>query len=248
MTRSRAKFGAGTEKRIMAFDFEKAKKILGGDLSNENLIKTAFTHRSYLNEHHDYPNPSNERLEFLGDAVLQLLSSEYLYNNYPEAPEGELTNYRSSVVCTPSLAEEAKRMGYGDLLLLSNGEEATGGRDREYILANTFEAVLGALYLERGLDRCRTFLEKELFPKIKELVESNVYKDAKSKFQELAQEKFGVTPVYQVVDSWGPDHEKTFKMSVFVGKESWGVGEGKSKQRAEQSAAENALKRLEKEV
>ena len=230
----------------MAFDFVKTKQILGDDLSDENLFKTAFTHRSYLNEHHEYTNPSNERLEFLGDAVLQLLSSEFLYKTYTEAPEGDLTNYRSSVVCTSSLAREAKRMGYGSLLLLSNGEEATGGRDREYILANTFEAVLGALYLDRGLEKCRQFLEKELFFKISDIVTGNVYRDAKSQFQEMAQDKFGVTPVYQVIDSWGPDHEKTFKMGVFIGKENWGTGEGKSKQRAEQVAAENGLKRMEK--
>lgn len=225
----------------MAFNFDEVKKILGNDLKDENLFRTSFTHRSYLNEHHEYDNPSNERLEFLGDAVLQLLSSEFLYNAYSKAPEGELTNYRSSIVCTPSLAMEAKRMGYGKLLLLSNGEEATGGREREYILANTFEAVLGALYLDQGLDKCREFLTKELFGKITELVNGDEYKDAKSKFQELAQEKYGVTPVYQVIDSWGPDHEKMFKVGVFINKENWGVGDGKSKQKAEQSAAENAL-------
>ena len=230
----------------MPFDFDKTKQILGPDLDDENLFKTAFTHRSYLNEHHECENPSNERLEFLGDAVLQLLSSEFLYKTYPEAPEGEMTNYRSSVVCTSSLAQEAKRMGYGSLLLLSNGEEATGGREREYILANTFEAVLGALYLDRGLERCREFLEKELFSKISNIVDNDIFKDSKSQFQEMAQDKFGITPVYQIIDSWGPDHEKTFKMGVFIGKESWGIGEGKSKQRAEQAAAESGLKRMEK--
>ena len=230
----------------MPFDFDKTKQILGPDLDDENLFKTAFTHRSYLNEHHECENPSNERLEFLGDAVLQLLSSEFLYKTYPEAPEGEMTNYRSSVVCTSSLAQEAKRMGYGSLLLLSNGEEATGGREREYILANTFEAVLGALYLDRGLEICRQFLEKELFSKISNIVDNDIFKDSKSQFQEMAQDKFGITPVYQIIDSWGPDHEKTFKMGVFIGKESWGIGEGKSKQRAEQAAAESGLKRMEK--
>lgn len=228
----------------MGFDFEKIKNILGISLTDSNLFKTAFTHRSYLNEHREYTNPSNERLEFLGDAVLQLLSSEYLYTNYPDSPEGDLTNFRSSVVCTPSLAEEAKRMGYGELLLLSNGEEATGGRSREYILANTFEAVLGALYKDQGLEACRDFLLKQLFYKVADMINSNVYKDAKSKFQEKAQEKYGVTPSYQVLDSWGPDHEKTFKVGVFIEKKNWGVGEGKSKQRAEQAAAEDGLKRL----
>ncbi|OGC61186.1 ribonuclease III [candidate division WWE3 bacterium RIFOXYB1_FULL_43_24] len=230
----------------MSFDFDKTKQILGKDLTDENLFRTAFTHRSYLNEHHECENPSNERLEFLGDAVLQLLSSEFLYKTYPEAPEGEMTNFRSSVVCTSSLAQEAKRMGYGNLLLLSNGEEATGGREREYILANTFEAVLGALYLDKGLEKCRKFLEKELFSKISNIVDNDIFKDSKSQFQEMAQDKFGVTPVYQIIDSWGPDHEKTFKMGVFIGKENWGIGEGKSKQRAEQAAAESGLKRMEK--
>jgi ribonuclease-3 len=225
----------------MAFNLDKISEILGEELADGNLFKTAFTHRSYLNEHHEYSNPSNERMEFLGDAVLQLLSSEFLYNLYPEAPEGDLTNYRSSIVCTSSLAEEARKMGYGDLLLLSNGEEATGGRDREYILANTFEAVLGALYFDKGLDKCRDFLAKQLFYKVSGLVDSDIYKDAKSKFQEIAQEKYGVTPIYQVIDSWGPDHEKIFKVGVFINKENWGLGEGKSKQKAEQSAAENAL-------
>ena len=231
---------------MMSFDFDKTKQILGKDLTDENLFRTAFTHRSYLNEHHECENPSNERLEFLGDAVLQLLSSEFLYKTYPEAPEGEMTNFRSSVVCTSSLAQEAKRMGYGNLLLLSNGEEATGGREREYILANTFEAVLGAIYLDKGLEKCRKFLEKELFSKISNIVDNDIFKDSKSQFQEMAQDKFGVTPVYQIIDSWGPDHEKTFKMGVFIGKENWGIGEGKSKQRAEQAAAESGLKRMEK--
>lgn len=228
----------------MSFDVQKASKILQTELGNEELFRTSFTHRSYLNEHSDYKNPSNERLEFLGDAVLQLLSSEYLYNRYPKDPEGELTNYRSSIVCTQSIGDEAKRLGYGQLLLLSHGEEATGGRDREYILANTFEAVLGALFLEKGLDFCREFVTRELFYKVENIVDNKLYKDAKSRFQEAAQEKTGLTPNYEVADSWGPDHEKMFKVVVYLGKEKYGEGEGRSKQRAEQKAAENALERI----
>ncbi len=228
----------------MSFDFKKATEILKTELTNETLFKTAFTHRSYLNEHSEYENPSNERLEFLGDAVLQLLSSEYLYSKYTTSPEGDLTNYRSAVVCTQSIGAEAKRLNYGDLLLLSNGEESTGGRDREYILANTFEAVLGALYLEKGIEVCKEFVTRELFYKVEGIVNNQEYKDSKSKFQEVAQEKTGVTPIYQVVDSWGPDHEKTFKVTVFLGSKEWGTGEGKSKQKAEQHAAENALERI----
>jgi len=228
----------------MAFNFKKVQEILQADLSNEELFRTSFTHRSYLNEHPNYENESNERLEFLGDAVLQLLSSEYLYKQYTNAPEGDLTNYRSSVVCTPSIAAEAKRLGYGEMLLLSNGEESTGGREREYILANTFEAVLGALYFDQGLDFCRKFLEKELLYKVGDVVQKEEYKDAKSLFQEEAQNKYGITPLYKILDSWGPDHEKTFKVGVFLDKEEWGVGDGKSKQKGEQNAAEKALERI----
>ncbi|EKD95427.1 MAG: hypothetical protein ACD_24C00490G0001, partial [uncultured bacterium] len=142
----------------MEFDTKKLESVLKTEIKDSLLFLTAFTHRSYLNEHPDYENNSNERLEFLGDAVLQLLSSEFLYNKFPESPEGDLTNYRASIVCTPSLAEESRRLNYGEFLLLSNGEEATGGRNREYILANTFEAVLGALYMQNGLDFCREFV------------------------------------------------------------------------------------------
>jgi ribonuclease-3 len=229
----------------MSFDFKEVQKILKTALKSEELFKTAFTHRSYLNEHTGYKNPSNERLEFLGDAVLQLLSSEALYNKYKKSPEGDLTNFRSAIVCTQSISAEAKRLGYGQQLLLSNGEEATGGREREYILANTFEAVLGALYLDQGLDTCREFVMRELFYKIEEIVRNEQYKDAKSKFQELAQEKFGITPTYEVLEAWGPDHEKTFKVAVLLGEKLWGEGMGKSKQRAEQSAAEEALHKIQ---
>jgi ribonuclease III len=228
----------------MDFDFDKLEKILNIKIENRELFITAFTHRSYLNEHSAYKNPSNERLEFLGDAVLQLLSSEYLFNTYPNSPEGDLTNYRSAVVCTPSIGEEARRLGYGELLLLSNGEESTGGRDREYILANTFEAVLGALFFEKGIDFCREFVNKNLLYKIDDLINKQEYKDAKSLFQELAQEKTSITPVYNVLESWGPDHEKTFKVGVFLGDKLWGTGEGRSKQKAEQQAAVTALKAL----
>lgn len=227
----------------MAFSVEKTEKILGIKVEDKALFQTAFTHRSYLNEHPNYDNPSNERLEFLGDAVLQLISSEFLFENYSE-PEGILTNYRSAMVCTPSLAEESLRLGYGELLLLSKGEEANGGRTREYILANTFEAVLGALYLEKGLDFCKTFVEKELLYKVETIIEEESYKDAKSKFQEIAQEKKGITPEYKVLDSWGPDHEKTFRVGAYLNQEQFGVGEGRSKQKAEQKAAITALDKI----
>lgn len=229
----------------MSFDFKKVKEILKSDIDNEELYKTAFTHRSYLNEHTGNGYKSNERLEFLGDAVLQLLSSEFLFDHFKNSPEGDMTNYRSAVVCTSSLGAEAKRLGYGEMLLLSNGEEATGGREREYILANTFEAVLGALFLDKGLDACRTFVERELLYKIEDVIKTEQYKDAKSVFQEKAQDKFGITPSYKIEDSWGPDHEKNFKVGVFLGNDLWGEGQGKSKQKAEQNAAEKALEKID---
>jgi len=228
----------------MVINSQELSKILRTAIGDDNLFTTAFTHRSYLNEHPGYPHPSNERLEFLGDAVLQLISSQFLFDKYPDLPEGDLTNYRAAIVRTASLAKEAKRLGFGKYLLLSNGEEATGGREREYILANTFEAVLGAIFVEQGLDHCRTFVERELLYKIDEIVSNEEYKDAKSKFQELAQERLGVTPSYEVVDSWGQDHEKTFRVAVFVDKVEYGAGEGGSKQKAEQKAAKAAIDKL----
>lgn len=228
----------------MEFDTAKLEKILKLKITNTILFQTAFTHRSYLNEHAECKNPSNERLEFLGDSVLQLLSSEFLFIKHPTAPEGDLTNYRAAVVCTESLAAESKRLGYGELLLLSKGEEVTGGRSREYILANTFEAVMGAMYLEYGLDVVKKFVQRELFYKIEDIITKESYKDAKSKFQETAQEKIGITPVYKVLDSWGLDHEKTFKVGVFLKDDLYGEGSGRSKQKAEQSAALKALDKI----
>lgn len=222
-------------------DFAKLEKIIGTSFNDLTLLETAVTHRSYLNEHLGYKNPSNERMEFLGDSVLQFLTSEYLYRSYKKAPEGDLTNYRAAVVNTKSLAKEALRLHYGQFLLLSKGEEDSGGRRREYILANTFEAVLGALYLDQGIQTCRQFLKRELFYKIDTIIKEEKYKDFKSTFQELAQEKAGVTPIYSVLKEWGPDHDKRFRVGVFLSKKGYGQGEGSSKQEAEQEAARNAL-------
>jgi len=230
---------------IKYVDTDKLEKILGIEIEDKEIFTIAFTHRSYLNEHPKYKYPSNERLEFLGDAVLQLLSSEYLYKKYLN-PEGDLTNFRSALVCTKSLGEEAGRLGYGEFLLLAKGEESNDGRKSEYILANTFEAVLGAIYLQEGLETCRKFVAKELLYKTDEIIENKTYKDAKSEFQEKAQEILGVTPQYKVLDSWGPDHEKQFKVGVYLSREEYGVGQGGSKQKAEQGAALDALDRLDK--
>jgi ribonuclease-3 len=223
---------------------KKLNEELGLDLQNEELFQTAFTHRSYLNEHPKYPNPSNERLEFLGDAVLQFLSSKHLYSKFSNLPEGDLTNLRASIVKTTSLAEEAKKINFGQNLFLSKGEEATGGREREYLLANTFEAFLGALYLEKGITECEKFLEKNLFYKLEESLNSQNYKDPKTRFQEKVQELRKTTPSYKIMDSWGSEHEKMFKVGVFIGTELFSEGEGTSKQKAEQEAALKGLDKL----
>jgi ribonuclease-3 len=223
---------------------EKLNSELSLNLSNLELFETAFTHRSYLNEHPKYPNPSNERLEFLGDAVLQFLSSRHLYSKFTTLPEGDLTNLRASIVKTTSLAEEAKKLNFGNYLLLSKGEEVTGGREREYLLANAFEAFLGALYLELGVEACELFLNKNLFYKLEESVSSQNYKDAKTKFQEKIQELRKTTPNYKIIDSWGSEHEKIFKVGAYIGPELFSEGEGTSKQKAEQDAASKGLDKL----
>lgn len=220
---------------------KKLEEILGCKINNRDLFTTAFVHRSYLNESKECEFSSNERFEFLGDAILQFLSSEHLFTIFPEFPEGKLTNIRAAVVCTESLAETSKELEYGQFLMLSRGEEVTGGREREYILANTFEAVLGALYLDSGITNCRKFLKKTLFKKIQKVIDDQSFKDAKSVFQELSQEEKGVTPTYKVLDDWGPDHNKTFKVGVFLEDKIYGEGLGKSKQEAQQDAAKKAL-------
>ena len=223
---------------------ENLNQELNFELTNEVLFQTAFTHRSYLNEHPKYELPSNERLEFLGDAVLQFLSSRFLYEKFSELPEGDLTNLRASIVKTSSLAQEARKIGFGKYLLLSKGEETTGGREREYLLANTFEAFLGALYLEKGIDVCNLFLEKNLFYKVEETIEKNTYKDPKTKFQEKIQEIKKTTPNYKILESWGSEHEKSFKVGAFVNGELFSEGLGSSKQKAEQDAAAKGLDKL----
>lgn len=215
------------------------------EFKNQKLLENAFVHRSYLNENPSFKLGSNERLEFLGDAVLEFLTSEHLYQKFPQEPEGTLTAYRSALVKTESLAATAKTLKFGERLKLSRGEDDSGGRESEHILANTFEAFLGALYLDQGTEKCRQFLKKVLFPKIEKIIKSGAYKDYKSLFQEIAQEKIGITPTYEVVDEWGPDHDKVFKVAVAIGSERKGVGEGSSKQRAEVEAARDALERLE---
>ena len=222
-------------------DIKKLEEKIGIEFENEKIVKNAFVHRSYLNEHPEFEMGSNERLEYLGDAVLELATSEKLYHKYPQKPEGDLTNLRAALVCTSSLATESLKLELGNYLFLSRGEEDSGGKEREYILANTFEALLGAIYLDKDYETCQRFLENSLFYKIETIVENGTYKDSKSTLQELAQEEKGITPTYKVIEDWGPDHAKNFRMGVFLTDRKIGEGTGQSKQEGEQNAAQNAL-------
>lgn len=219
------------------------EKNLGLEFKNRDLLIEAFCHRSYLNEHPDFHLPHNERLEFLGDAVLELIVTEYLYKKYPEKNEGELTNWRAALVNAKILGELAKDLGFNDFLLLSKGEEKETGKARLYILANTFEALIGAIYLDQGYEVAKNFVEKNLIErKLPEIIEKGLFKDPKTRFQEEAQERVKITPTYKVLEEWGPDHAKHFVVGVFLGNELIAKGEGTSKQEAEEEAAKNALK------
>lgn len=217
------------------------EKTLRLKFNDKNLLRTAFIHRSYLNEHPEERLTNNERLEFLGDAVLGLVVSETLYRRYPESPEGDLTNLRSSLVNAKTLSTAAASLGLGGYLHLSKGEEATGGRTRQYILANTFEALVGAIFLDQGLPAVKKFLDSHLLLYLQEIIEKKLYKDFKSILQEKAQEELGVTPIYKIIEEKGPDHAKIFRTAVLVDKKRFADGEGSSKQEAEQQAAKAAL-------
>ncbi len=218
---------------------EHAKK-LGLTFSNPELLQEALTHRSYLNEHKDVP-AHNERLEFLGDAVLELSATQFLFNRFPQKPEGDLTAYRAALVNTNSLSETAEALGFNDMLLLSRGERRDTGRARQIILANAFEAVLGALYLDQGFEAVDAFLHTHLYPKLDAILEKRAYQDPKSRFQEVAQEKKGITPTYKTLSEEGPDHDRVFTVGVYLKEEEVALGTGKSKQEAEQDAAQKAL-------
>ena len=222
-------------------NFEKLEKKLGLDFKNKKLLTQAFCHRSYLNENPDFNLEHNERLEFLGDAVMELIVTEALYKEYPEKSEGELTNWRAALVNAKMLTSVAEELGLNDFLLLSRGETKELGKARAYILANTFEALVGATYLDSGYEEAEKFIKKYLLKNLPEIIKNGSYRDAKSQFQEEAQEKQGITPVYKVVKEWGPDHDKKFTVGVFLGEEKVAEGEGSSKQEAEEEAAKLAL-------
>lgn len=220
-------------------------KRLNISFTNPDLLIEALTHRSFLNEHREYIGSHNERLEFLGDAVLELATTDFLFKKFPARPEGELTSYRAALVNTVSLAESARMLGISDFLLLSKGEAKDTGRARDVILADALEAIIGAIYLDSGYDSAETFIAKNLYGKIDDIIAKRSYQDAKSRFQEIAQEKRGTTPRYETVSEEGPDHAKLFTVGVFIGADEIARGEGQSKQEAEQSAAEAGLKTMQ---
>lgn len=221
--------------------FTAFEERIGHEFRDERLLQTACTHRSYLNENRAPGREHNERLEFLGDAVLELAVTDFLFKRFPEKPEGELTMYRAALVNTVSISDAAQKLGMNDFLLLSRGEARDTGRARAIILANAFEAVIGAIYLDAGYDAAQAFIARQLFGKTDEVIEKRLWQDAKSRFQELAQERVGITPSYQLLHHVGPDHARTFTVGVFLAAERIATGEGKSKQEAEQQAAEKAL-------
>jgi ribonuclease-3 len=222
-------------------DFKEFQKKIGYSFKSESLLTQAFTHRSFLNENRELAREHNERLEFLGDAVLELVVTEFLYAKYPEKPEGELTAYRAALVNTQSISESAAKLGMNEYLLLSRGEARDTGRARQIILANAFEALIGAIYLDAGYEKAQKFIAAQLFDKTDEVVEKRLWQDAKSRLQEISQEQSGITPKYELLDQSGPDHNKRFVVGAYIGTEKVATGEGRSKQEAEQDAAQKAL-------
>ncbi len=222
-------------------DFNTFEAANGLSFNDAALLRQAFTHRSYLNEHRGEVEGHNERLEFLGDAVLELISTHFLYEKFPDQTEGDLTAYRAALVNFATCAEVAQKLGMNDYLLLSRGEERDSGRARQVLLANAFEALVGAIYLDQGYDAAKEFISKHLFPKIDEIIKKRLWQDAKSALQEKVQEHEGVTPYYSVIKETGPDHDKHFLVGVYVKDALVAQGEGRSKQEAEQESARAAL-------
>jgi ribonuclease-3 len=222
-------------------DFTDFEKKVAVSFKNKELLRQAFIHRSFINENPGSNFSHNERLEFLGDAVLELVVTDHLYKTYNSAPEGELTAYRSALVNAVVLSETAANLGMNEYLLLSKGESRDVGKARMHILANTFESFTGALFLDQGYDACETFIKNALFPKLDEIVKKKLWRDPKSLIQEKAQEFVHVTPAYKVTAESGPDHDKHFTIGIYFGDELVASGKGKSKQEAETKAAEAAL-------
>lgn len=222
-------------------DFSELEKKLNIEFKNKELLMQAFLHRSYLNEHAGLAVGHNERLEFLGDAVLELVVTDYLFNEYTDKPEGELTAFRAALVNTNTISDAAKKLGFENYLLLSKGEAKDTGKARAYILANTFEAFTGALYLDQGYDAAKGFIHSHLLPELVTIIKQGLWRDAKSYVQEKSQEHEGVTPSYKVIHDSGPDHDKVFTVGIYFRDTKIAEGKGSSKQEAETAAARNAL-------
>jgi len=234
--------------KLEANRLKKFCSMINIEFKDLELLKVALTHRSYCNEFKKGKIQHNERLEFLGDAALELLVSRYLFSRYTKRAEGELTSFRAATVRTESLSDEAKKLSIGEYIFMSRGEERTGGRNRPYILANTFEAIVGALYLDQGLQPTDKFLKRVLFYKISDIVKNRLDIDNKSKLQEISQEILKDTPVYEIVRSVGPDHAKVFTVKVLIKQKNFGTGKGQNKQEAEQNAASEALNNWKKHI
>lgn len=224
-------------------NFQEFEKVIGIPFANPEILKQAFVHRSYLNEHPEFPLAHNERLEFLGDAVLELVVTEYLYTTFPN-PEGELTNWRASLVNAKTLSEIAAGLDMSDYLYLSRGESRDPkSKARQIILANAIEAVVGAIYLDQGYKAAEKFVSDHVLTRLKYIMDNDLARDAKSRFQESAQEKLGVTPTYKVMSQTGPDHNKKFVVAVYIGEDKIAEGDGTSKQEAQMAAAAAGLKK-----
>ncbi len=219
------------------------EKKLGLSFKNKDFLVQAFCHRSYINENPDFNLGQNERLEFLGDAVLELVVTEYLYHSYPEKSEGELTNWRAALVNTKMISKVGQKLGFENCILLSNGEQKEKGKARQYILADTFEAVIGAIYIDSGYLEAQKFIKNYLLRELPKIISLGLFKDPKSELQEIAQEKLEVTPTYKIIKESGPDHNKSFLMGVFLSDEMIAKGEGGSKKEAEEVAARKALQK-----
>lgn len=222
-------------------DFTPFEQSIGITFKDKAVLQHAFIHRSYINENPKSGLEHNERLEFLGDAVLELVVTDHLFRAFPTQAEGELTAFRSAIVNAVVIGEVATALGMNDFLLLSKGESKDNGRARQTILANTYESFVGALYLDQGYDACRAFIMQTLMPRLADIIAKKAWKDAKSQVQEEAQERLGVTPSYRVVGEVGPDHDKHFTIGIFFGEQKIAEGKGKSKQEGEQKAATAAL-------
>lgn len=225
-------------------DFSKFEELINVKFKNIDFLRQAVVHRSYLNEHPDFHLPHNERVEFLGDAVLEIIVTEYLYLNYPETPEGDLTNWRASLVNSKMLARVAEEINLEKYLYLSKGESKdTNSKARQYIIANAVEALIGGIYLDQGIEKASEFVHRYMLSKLDDILENKLYLDPKSKFQELAQEKVKITPHYKVLGESGPDHDKTFEVGLYLGEDLVSKGKGSSKQEAQVDAAAKGIKK-----